>query len=824
MQVTQVQDHVNHAVIGGKKTQSLSIANTAEFFHILSSTLYSRKEEAMVREVICNAWDSHIESGITDTPIKISLDYDQLVIRDYGSGIPDDMIGEIYGTYGGSTKKDNKGVTGGFGLGSKSPWAYADHFEVTSCHAGTKTIYKMSLSSAMVGGKPSITTIVSVPTEETGITVTVKLKDRDDKFTLQSLIEKIVRLGEINCLYNDEVIDTIPFSQSENDFLIVKSDVLKEGNSGNYILIRYGNVVYPVEHRKEYAGLYESANAFLAKIDINKSRGYGGRNGQSWVLILRAKPDTISVTPSRESLSMTEHTMETIQTLLSSFLEHVSSKFDKAVLEETDIMIKSNWIRGKVGALFKEKVVPIPQIVKATPSSQDFISDAATLGSTYLHSGYPNIPGFEEKDFLMRLNAIIGSGFGDQRFARLLHKHYNKYNRVGPQEKTNIYIKKLVWPLVRKLSADPAMDPHRLHVVHAKYDGWRHDGSVTLTQFKQLPKISYNGVLNFTRNIIIISHNRADVNERVGRFPAIRYWFSDYENSFVYIVPRNLKKVEAAREFWSKTGMTIIDLTKAHPWEPSDIAEAAVRVTNPQPRKKGLPLLSAMMSNHGGLDGSCLYKDDAPRIEKPEFIVRVGNTTGGWADFRDQNYTPAVSQAIVRLWGSAGAAYSVSSQADKYLEQGAKDIETYVLEKLANEFKTNKNIENHYRWSLRNPNTYPWGGKYDFYQLIESDAELRKMFGIPDRLDLKEKVIVYLFENMMTGYKRMNNETFKELEDLYSTWKHEPKFTSLGNKIHRSELAGMISCYSVERLLADKNTDEPKKKKAREFILLALEG
>lgn len=62
MQVTHTDDHITHAVIGGGQTIDFGISNNAEFFHILSSTLYTNQELAVVREVLCNAWDAHIEA------------------------------------------------------------------------------------------------------------------------------------------------------------------------------------------------------------------------------------------------------------------------------------------------------------------------------------------------------------------------------------------------------------------------------------------------------------------------------------------------------------------------------------------------------------------------------------------------------------------------------------------------------------------------------------------------------------------------------------------------------------------------------------------
>ena len=186
MLVAHASDHITHAVIGGKKSIDFGISDDPAFFQILSSALYKDPMLAMVRETICNAWDAHIDSGRIDQPIVITLDDDYLIIKDFGNGIPDAMIGPIYGVYGASTKKNDGRQTGGFGLGCKSPFAYTDHFEVTSCHAGTKTIYNMSKSSAQVQGKPSIVPIASFPTTESGITVKIPLnqeKNNDPQYT-----------------------------------------------------------------------------------------------------------------------------------------------------------------------------------------------------------------------------------------------------------------------------------------------------------------------------------------------------------------------------------------------------------------------------------------------------------------------------------------------------------------------------------------------------------------------------------------------------------------------------------------------------------------
>src|SRR5690606_14046504 len=185
MLVAHQDDRITHAVIGGKKAINFGISDDPAFFQILSSALYKDPMLAMVRETICNAWDAHIENECTDRPIQITLDDDYLIIKDFGKGIPDNLIGPIYAIYGASTKKNDGRQTGGFGLGCKSPFAYTDHFEVTSCHGGMKTIYNISKSSAGVQGKPTIIPIASFPSNETGIQVKIPLDPMKNNFRIE---------------------------------------------------------------------------------------------------------------------------------------------------------------------------------------------------------------------------------------------------------------------------------------------------------------------------------------------------------------------------------------------------------------------------------------------------------------------------------------------------------------------------------------------------------------------------------------------------------------------------------------------------------------
>src|SRR5690606_6786252 len=117
-QVTHKEDHSTHLVMSPQSTIQVSMVDSPELMHLLSSALYKNPQYALVRETLCNADDAHKEAGV-EQPIEVTITEDSLIIRDFGKGIPKEEIGKIYGTYGLSTKKGLSGSTGGFGLGSK---------------------------------------------------------------------------------------------------------------------------------------------------------------------------------------------------------------------------------------------------------------------------------------------------------------------------------------------------------------------------------------------------------------------------------------------------------------------------------------------------------------------------------------------------------------------------------------------------------------------------------------------------------------------------------------------------------------------------------
>jgi len=309
MQVTHIEEAKSHVVVGGQNVRAFGMSDTAEFFELLSNALYSNKRMAVVREVLCNAWDAHIASMRTDIPVEIMLDDQKLVFKDHGFGIHDAVIGPIYCVYGNSTKSHNGEENGGFGLGSKAPFAYTDHFTVTSQHQGVKTVYAISRGSVETQGKPDFRTVVSVPTKDSGLEVVIPIKHPQDVLVFKRLIHQITLFGDMNVKLNGMPLPRLPFSSAPDGAMLISRESPDMGQfqlGPEGIWVRYGTVIYPVPDEEYYSRVYNS----LKGLTLNNK----------YILVLQAPPNKISVTPSRESLSMTEMTKNTCKTIMEEAL------------------------------------------------------------------------------------------------------------------------------------------------------------------------------------------------------------------------------------------------------------------------------------------------------------------------------------------------------------------------------------------------------------------------------------------------------------------------------------------------------------------------
>lgn len=826
MQVNHVQDHITHAIIGQNKAMDFGISDSAEFFNILSSTLYSDQILAVVRETICNAWDAHIEFNCKDIPIEIKLENNELTIRDFGPGIPKDKIQPIYGVYGGSTKKANGQVTGGFGLGCKAPFAYTDHFEVTSWskHDGEMSIYKMSKSSAEVQGKPSITPIVSVPTIDHGLQVKLAIKKHVDKNRFRELIQRIISNGGINAKFNDSIAEVIDFTKMENNFLIIHKDtVISESNS--FIYIRYGNVIYPIDINEKYADKYQEALDLLKRISTN---GNHWNNYLDWRLILQAEPDTISVTPSREALSMQDHTIQTVDKLLADFLAIKNEQLNKKCVETTKQAIGNVWINSNPNELLKD-VNKIPNLKSYKKIDNDIVGNFDDVSDLYLSKGYPDIDNFNIFDIKTRLNALIQNAFGNNK--GLIQTFKAEVIQNGITGKSKWFHQRISTPLIKTLDDDLELSSKKIFLYdHSFVRKNKYQDEPKFVPIKEVVSRELSWFMPLLRNLVIISYNRNDVIERAYNFPMMKFWFGDPDKALVYVTPRNPEKVKLAVEFFKARGMNVLDLTKRGSWEHSLVLEPVTREAA-KPRKKGLPRLDCILVNDC-IKTSAWLADDSTRIDKPEFVIKIGHR-----DDRVQldGFSNHGTRNIIDLFGSKGGVVANVNQEEKYIKDfGAKEFKSYLYEKIKEQLNTNQRIIDWLPFCTTFYGMDYYNYKIDDYKernslisysnwlrIFFKNQDLKEYFGLVDDRTIEDKKYLTILKELGSNYN--TDPEYTIITKIINDTKPDAKLLSLVQKIKDSKIIKIFSYSELEAKIQDKNLSDKERELVRDLIFHAIE-
>lgn len=166
-------------VNAGERSE-MQVADVAKVFSMLTSSLYSDVPQSIVREIWSNARDGHADAGCLDRPFQVTFPNalnPVFRVRDFGIGLTHEQVMGLYTNLGASTKEDSNTGVGKFGIGSKSPFAYTDNFNVATYMDGTKTFYSVVIEE---GGIPAVYVLADEKTdEENGVEVTFPIEGND---------------------------------------------------------------------------------------------------------------------------------------------------------------------------------------------------------------------------------------------------------------------------------------------------------------------------------------------------------------------------------------------------------------------------------------------------------------------------------------------------------------------------------------------------------------------------------------------------------------------------------------------------------------------
>lgn len=787
MQVSQMSDSVTHAVLGKQDSIEMGVSDSAALMHIFSTTLYTYPMLATVREIICNGWDGHITSGRTDTPLQITVSDEQIVIRDFGPGIPHAKIGPIYGVFGNSTKREDGAVTGGFGLGSKAPFSYTDNFEVVSNHEGLKSVYRVSKSSMERGGKPSIDTMVQVPTDETGIRVTIPLKSRYDAERFMAHIVEVLVLGEIRAVINGgEETQVLPLSESPSGYIISSF----KGTLSQKINLRYGNVVYPIPRMDEYGEMWDQISKNMNQL-WNEAR-----------ITFMAVPDSISIAPSREALIFMDSTVEAIRQLLSKFdpaQAKVSPLMTRQLsMSQANKLIKEAPTPAHPSVLGEAIRLPVIRGACAEHASGPYAFQLRKAAINHTISQRALVIGGDKLVLKKAHHYVHTRTYGDKHVGKAFLKACRKYYAAQRGHTNAGYslsrhnagvkidqilqaplMKYITSPLLAAIRANDKMDEGLLSYTDQSY---RHRSDVSLVNplRKEVGGIEYMMAYLFKR--VLLARSKAAIKQF---FDKRRYQNNELmqEGWVVYQLPTSDKHHDAIEKTFADLGYEV------HKYVPARAARAAKEVDPNAPiapkkvtvKRKGYLPLSAAMTGEGKflLTEARSSVDPANpdhHVFDPIAYVVLNNASQTCDRFSD--LSEASSAQVFKIWGKKIAVVT-SNQIEKLEAKGIPEVSKYVHQYVDDTLSAAPDFPRYVAFarSVRQP-AGRVEGRDGILRYMLNHTELTNSFPFKFRfnLSLETEMLVTFFED----------------DSHYGSRKKLPKCLALAEKIPVSKMVQQL--------------------------------
>lgn len=319
-----------------QQTGEFTIRSSPLAFQILSSSLYSDKISAVIRELSCNAADAHIAVGLPDQPFVVKLPNQldrEFYILDNGPGLTHKEVCDpeegLYTTYFASSKHLSNDVTGAFGLGSKSPFAYTDQFTIETARDGEHRTYLAYKGAMGVLRCDLVNTRPATDNWPHGLKVSMPVAPKDFNEFRNKARNILGWFNPLPKLIGDT--DLTP-NGSETNLGTIKIEC--SGLGQPYILM--GNVAYRIDR--------DMLQSHRLMSDPNDKQLATVAWYDDW--LLRAPIGAVDITPSRETL---EYTDKTVLYLRSAFIDIA----DRASQALVDLLATTDQTFPSVNALLR---------------------------------------------------------------------------------------------------------------------------------------------------------------------------------------------------------------------------------------------------------------------------------------------------------------------------------------------------------------------------------------------------------------------------------------------------------------------------------------
>jgi len=310
-------------VVQSHDFDSVNCTIDAEDMRYVASLLrnnYSNPTLAVVREISANALDANAEANASDN-IEVTIPSSlnpHFVVRDFGGGLSQEQVFNLYSKYGKSTKRESNNYIGAFGIGKFAPLSYGSNFTCISYNGGLKTSYNIFVNE---DDDTKIVKLHEEPTSEpTGLSVEVAVSDEDvNKF--REVCKNFFRF------FTDEEMPKF-IGVGEDEEFFDKYEVVMESNNGLWFILKdereywaknhhestaiMGRVHYPIDVSSVNWDSFQKDDSEKSQLEIRHIRELASQDNIS----IRFDIGQLKLHHSRESLEYNKNTQKEIVSTL----------------------------------------------------------------------------------------------------------------------------------------------------------------------------------------------------------------------------------------------------------------------------------------------------------------------------------------------------------------------------------------------------------------------------------------------------------------------------------------------------------------------------
>jgi hypothetical protein len=331
----------NSVIVGDGDSTKFRIGDSSQSIIIDSLiNLYEDPIGSIVREITSNCFDANRERNLILDKEKApeaeddinwfsdkqfveieflnnfrttSTNTQAIVFRDFGIGLSEDRVKNIFTVFGNSSKRDNNIEIGGFGLGAKSPFAYTSSFYVITNYNGKKITYLLSRNDDF----PTMEKVHETNTTElNGAEVLIPVKSVD----VTTFFEKI----KSQLLY----FNNIEYKNIPADYITQKK-----------LLYEDSNCIIEAPNKSYYS--YDEISVLVGKINYRVLKHLMPKiyhNCFNIPLKLKFNIGELDLVPSREALRFSEHTIKKLEDKYKAISKTFNSIIENYLKSEKDFL------------------------------------------------------------------------------------------------------------------------------------------------------------------------------------------------------------------------------------------------------------------------------------------------------------------------------------------------------------------------------------------------------------------------------------------------------------------------------------------------------